>query len=209
MKKLFKTIVTATKAPLAGFLMSSVSTLALAGGGAEQEHGKSGLPQLDTSTFSSQIFWLLLVFSISYYAFSKKILPKIEKVLDHRAKIIGDDLAKAEKLSRQASEAKHQFEETLRKARAEAKHLIETAQAESTHTIGQKIIEADQLLHDRLEQTDQKIQAEKKRALTEFNALVVTVVQDAVQKIIGLDLPEKKIVALLDQALQQRERGRA
>ena len=210
MTKLFRKACAVSKSVMIAMALSCASTLAFAAGGHEQAHGKpAGLPQLNTATFSSQIFWMLVVLAVSYYVFSKKVLPKIEKVLDHRAGLISDDLAKAENLSRMANAAKQSLEETLRIARTQAKKAIETAQAESSHLIGQSIHDADLLLHNRLEESDKIIQAEKARVLKEFHTLVTPVVQDAVQKIIGVDLPEKRVATLLDQELQQIAQGQA
>jgi F-type H+-transporting ATPase subunit b len=42
------------------------------------------LPQLDTSTFASQIFWILVGFSLVYLFVSRVFAPKIEKILSDR-----------------------------------------------------------------------------------------------------------------------------
>lgn len=42
------------------------------------------LPQLEVSTYSSQIFWLFITFSILYFFISKSFIPKILDILKKR-----------------------------------------------------------------------------------------------------------------------------
>ena len=43
-----------------------------------------GMPQLDTTYWASQAFWLIIVFSILYISIAKFYLPKIKDNLDER-----------------------------------------------------------------------------------------------------------------------------
>ena len=67
-------------------------------GQGDAHHGgsTSGLPQLDLSSFPSQIFWLGIGFTILYVAFSSKILPAMAANLENRDQTIKNDLATAE-----------------------------------------------------------------------------------------------------------------
>src|SRR5690606_28063422 len=51
-----------------------------------------GLPQLDVSTFPSQLFWLFVSFGIMYMIFSRRTLPEISGVLENRQSHIQGDL---------------------------------------------------------------------------------------------------------------------
>ncbi len=42
------------------------------------------MPQLDTSTYSSQIFWLIIVFSTMFGIFLGVILPKLSNIFQKR-----------------------------------------------------------------------------------------------------------------------------
>jgi F-type H+-transporting ATPase subunit b len=46
------------------------------------------LPQLDYSTYSSQLFWLFVTFSILYISLSKYFIPNIANLIDRRKKYI-------------------------------------------------------------------------------------------------------------------------
>ena len=64
---------------------------------ATSEHAV-GMPQLDISTFSNQIFWLVITLVIIYFVLSKIALPRIASVLSDRQMTISNDIARAEYL---------------------------------------------------------------------------------------------------------------
>ena len=55
-------------------------------------------PPLDTKTFPSQIFWLVIFFALLYALMSKLVLPKIACILEARRNRIEGDLARASAL---------------------------------------------------------------------------------------------------------------
>lgn len=89
-----------------------------------------GMPQLDISTFSNQIFWLVITLVIIYLVLSKIALPRIASVLSDRQMAISNDLAKAEDLKQAAIDAERAYNLALSEARAEAQTIIDEAKAE-------------------------------------------------------------------------------
>ena len=59
-----------------------------------------GMPQLDISTFSNQIFWLVVTLVLIYMLLSRVALPRIGSVLAERRGMITSDIAAAEELKR-------------------------------------------------------------------------------------------------------------
>ena len=60
------------------------------------------MPQFDVSSFSSQLFWLAIVFAILYFIVSKFIAPKAESILTARNRYIEDDINYAEVYKKEA-----------------------------------------------------------------------------------------------------------
>ena len=56
---------------------------------------ESGMPQLNTEYFASQIFWLVISFIILYVVMAKYALPKIANVIETREDIIARDVEEA------------------------------------------------------------------------------------------------------------------
>lgn len=60
------------------------------------------MPQFDVSSFSSQLFWLAIVFAILYFIVSKFIAPKAESILTARNRCIEEDINHAEVYKKEA-----------------------------------------------------------------------------------------------------------
>jgi F-type H+-transporting ATPase subunit b len=90
-------------------------------GHTEDTHGaKPGLPQLDTTTFASQLFWLLISFAVLYFVISRIAAPKIGGVIADRANRIKSDLDGAAQAKRDSEAAMAGYEKALADARAKA-----------------------------------------------------------------------------------------
>jgi F-type H+-transporting ATPase subunit b len=85
------------------------------------EKKDAGLPQFDTTTFSSQLFWLAITFIVMYFALAKIILPRLSKVMEDRQMTIKSDLEKADQLSNDVEKTRQAYEDELEKAHLEAR----------------------------------------------------------------------------------------
>lgn len=56
------------------------------------------MPQLDTSNFLSQIFWLIITFAVLYCYLQRFILPKLGGIISQRASAVAGDLEQADEL---------------------------------------------------------------------------------------------------------------
>ena len=63
---------------------------------AETAASGPGMPQLDITTFSNQIFWLVVALVVLYYVMSRVALPRVASVLADRRGAITADIAAAE-----------------------------------------------------------------------------------------------------------------
>jgi len=102
-----------------------------------------GMPQLDFSTFSNQIFWLVLTLLAIYFILSRIALPRIASVLAERQGTITNDIAAAEELKLKAVEAEDAYNKALAEARAEANRIIAETKAEIQVDLDKAIAKAD------------------------------------------------------------------
>lgn len=61
------------------------------------------MPQFDFYTYSSQIFWLLVVFGSLYLAVDRFLVPKVDKIIKNRQNILDSNIKQAISLSEQAT----------------------------------------------------------------------------------------------------------
>ena len=101
------------------------------------------MPQLDPSTFATQLVWLIITFVILYLILWKSALPRIASILQDRQERIDDDLEKAEKLKKEAEIALEDYQRIVSDGRRKAQEItreasqkmaIETTQRQNTLT---------------------------------------------------------------------------
>ena len=103
------------------WIYSGITSLGLITQGALAAGDSSGgLPQLDITTWPSQLFWLVVTFLIGYFLISLLVAPSISSVLENRSTKIADDLETAKQAQYNAKDVYNSYEESLREARSQA-----------------------------------------------------------------------------------------
>jgi len=153
---------------------------------AEEGKKTSGLPQLDTSTYTSQVFWLAVTFVIMYAIISSKILPGISGTLENRAEHIKNDADSATKLKYEAEEARKNYEKLLEGARAEATRVL----TEANDSIKTKAIAELQALRDKSVKEaatlEKRLAAAKNQAKADMTGICAEIAADISARIIGV-----------------------
>src|SRR6056297_124048 len=117
----------------------------------------TGLPQLDITTFSNQIFWLLVSLVVIYFILSRVALPRIAAVLAERQGTITNDLAAAEDLKAKAVEAEEAYNKALADARAHAQDIVNQTKAEIKAELDDATAKADAEIAAKTSEGEKKI----------------------------------------------------
>jgi F-type H+-transporting ATPase subunit b len=115
------------------------------------------MPQLDISTYFSQLFWLLVSFSLLYFLLSKFFLPKITFILDNRKTAISTSLERANRFQIETKRLRAEYDSEIAKAISQKEEMLEKARQEISQLIDQKILENDAELNKLMQQSDKKI----------------------------------------------------
>lgn len=89
------------------------------------------MPQLDPSTFPSQIFWLTVTFFLLYVIVGRHVVPTISNVILSRKQKIANDLDAADRFQKEAEELEEAYEASLRDTKGKANAIIAKAQEEA------------------------------------------------------------------------------
>ena len=74
---------------------------------------EGGMPQLNPEFWASQIFWLILIFSILYMIIWKIFLPKITDTIENRKSRIMNDLNETQKLKENTEKKLKEYNEII------------------------------------------------------------------------------------------------
>lgn len=161
------------------------------------DHKSSGLPQLDPSTYPSQIFWLVILFGVLYLVFSRRVLPTISSTLENRREHIDSGFSTAEKLQKEAAEVHDAYEKILHDARLKADALygeieqsIQAKSAKEVKEFNERIEKETRLTEARLEKAQKEIRAE-------MDVIVAEVARQAAEKIIGVSADISQIKSMI------------
>lgn len=136
-----------------------------------------GMPQLDVTTFSNQIFWLVIALVAIYFVLSRVALPRIAAILAERQGTITNDLAAAEDLKAKAKAAEDAYEKALVDARAEAQKIAADTRTEIQEDLDAAIAKADAEIAAKA--------AESEKAIAEIRAGAVQAVRDVAKDAAG------------------------
>jgi F-type H+-transporting ATPase subunit b len=144
------------------------------------------MPQLDVSTFPSQIFWLIICFSVLYYLLSRRALPRISETLEARQDRIAADLDQAQRLRRDAETALAKYEDAIAKAQDRAHSLLAENQARLQAEAAARQAELDQQLARQVAEAETRIAAARDRALAELEDAAIEVARAAAGRLAGI-----------------------
>lgn len=159
-----------------------------------------GLPQLDLSTWTSQIFWLVITFAILYFALSRFILPNLRDTLANRSDRIADDLDSASRMKLEAEEAGKAYEQSLRDARAKASNVAESTRQSLDAEIQAELDAADADAERESEIAEKRIREIKTSALSNIDAVAADVAGTLVSELTGKTVTKAALTAALNKA---------
>lgn len=163
-----------------------------------------GLPQLDASTYSSQVIWLVVSFIALYLLMSNVALPRISEVLEERQNRIDDNLARAEELKNQAEAAAEAYERSLAEARARAFDAIREAKEQGTAEATRRQATLAAELSDKISQAEQEINKARQDAISGIGEMAGEITKAAIAKLTGDEAAGASVSGAVAGALKGR-----
>ena len=152
------------------------------------------MPQLEITTYPSQIFWLVVSFLILYLIMSRIIIPRISSVIKSRESEIKNNIHIAEQMYKDTEIINNEYEETKKNIENEARGIINHLK----ETTNKKITKNNELLQKRLEQKLEKNEKEiinkKKKALKEINKISLNLSEEILKKLSNENRELKTII---------------
>ncbi len=132
------------------------------------------MPQLEVSTYISQIFWLITTFLSFWLIMDKIIIPRISETIEARKRKYNDFILKAEEINKKALSTLNKYEETLAAAKADAARQISENEAELKAFIAGQEAEMTKRLKQKVAENEEKLFHEKEETLKKIEELSQT-----------------------------------
>ncbi len=148
------------------------------------------MPQIDqiASTYSSQIFWLLVFFGAVFVVVGRGMVPKIMDTVGQRDSQIADDLAAAKAARDRADEQEEAWRVRENDNRAAAQAIIAKAKVDAAARNDKKLSAAQARLDKKLHDAEAEIDKARISALTEVEQVAADAAQDIVQRLAGVSV---------------------
>ena len=159
--------------------------------GAVDEHADSGgLPQLDFTTWPTQIFWLVVSFALAYILMWRVALPRIGSVLEERHNRIQGDLKRAKAASENAEQARQAFEVMLAESREKASAVMREATESIRNKMERKIKTSNASTAEKMAEAEKDIAEAKARAMIDVVDIASTSAAEAVAQLTNIKISQ-------------------
>ena len=181
----------------AGLVMTMTQSVMAA---SEKGEESGGLPQLDFSTWPTQIFWLVVSFALAYLLMWRIVVPRIGSVLEERHNRIEDDLRRARQASDDAEQAREAFEKMLADARNDGNEMTRQAAESIMSKMERKVATANAALAKKMSEAEAEIAKARADALKEVSDIASTSAMDVVAQLTGMKVGKTDAKRLVKQA---------
>lgn len=164
-----------------------------------------GFPQLDPSSYASQVFWLAVAFVVLYFLMSRIALPRIAEVLDMRHKQREGNLTRAEEMREETERVKTTYEQALTRAQDEAQQRLTAMEASIAQSVAEENTKFIEKARAKIAESEGAIAKAKSEALASLPELAAEVTAEIVQKVAGLDVQKSQTRAAVDSILERKE----
>jgi len=155
------------------------------------------MPQLDVTTYTSQLFWLFICFSFLYLTLKYQIIPKLEQIRQNRWNHIEGAQEEAELLKKNAITITKQCKTSIKKAKNIALEEIENINKKSKLQIDKERAEFIKKNIEKINNFKEKIKKEELKAetmiLKKINSLIINSVIKASKEAIDKNTIEKTL----------------
>ena len=146
----------------------------------------AGLPQLDISTWPSQLFWLVVLFTAGYILMAKFVTPRIGSVLEERRAKLDEDLSKARSASEDAARIRAEYETDLDAARSAAAETAKQAAAEATKQAEASDAKIAKKLAEKVAKAEAKLATARSEAMANLNNVAAEAALAAVAQLANI-----------------------
>lgn len=161
------------------------------------------MPQIAqlAETYSSQIFWLLIIFGLVFFVIGRGMVPKVMDTVARRDTQIAEDLAAAQAARDAADEQEAAWRTRENANRAEAQALVGKAKAEAAAKTEKKLAAAQTKIDARLAEAEDRIATARSEAAAEIEAVASEAAQDIVARLAGVKITKTTASAAVKKAL--------
>jgi F-type H+-transporting ATPase subunit b len=154
---------------------------------------KTGLPQLDLSTYPSLMFWSITSLIIGYILMKYLITPNIKSILNSRETNIQNDLVKAKTSNQEAEKIKQSIIKSQDDIRSKSQKIIYQAILESKQSIEKKEKDVSSRLELQVAEAEKKILTTQNNVINEVISNAEEITANVVKKFTNIKYDKSNV----------------
>jgi len=143
------------------------------------------MPQLDFSTFSSQLIWLAITFTALYILIARVALPRIGGTIEQRSDKIASDLDRAQAMKDDVDKAIASYEAALADAKSKAHAIAQETRDKLGAEIEAERARVDEEIAAKIADAETAITAMKTKAMGEVSKIASDLAGEIVSDLTG------------------------
>lgn len=163
------------------------------------------MPQLDVSTYPSQIFWLIVCFGILCFAVSAFLAPKIGSAIETRESRLREQQKQAEEFNKEAKSIQESNQERLVALRQELAHQHRIFMDRMNQERVDKLREFDQNIALQIKKVQEKLKVDQHIILSNASELIAQIVSEVCPKIFANPIEDHQIRSAIATVIHQRK----
>ena len=144
----------------------------------------AGLPQMDIATFPSQLFWLVITFSLLYLFMWKFVIPRLGATIEERRDKISNDINDADNLNNEATDILIKYDEQMASASQESNQIIANSKKEMLDHLEMLKKQKEKKVNSLISASQAKIKAQEVKSRIEIKDATIDTVKAIVSKYI-------------------------
>lgn len=131
------------------------------------------MPQLETATYISQIFWLIVTFFSLWIVMSVFFVPRLADILEQRRQKIEGYVQKAEQIKQDALQKLEMHENAVEQAKRQAAQNLENQKQELQTLFESKKEEMEHVLQEQIAQNEYMLAQERIETMAAMDKLTL------------------------------------
>lgn len=161
------------------------------------------MPQIAqlAETYSSQVFWLLIVFGLVFFVIGRGMVPKVMETVGQRDRQISDDLAAAQAARDGADQQEEAWRARENANRAAAQALVAAAKAKAAKSTEASLAKAQVAIDALTSDAEARIGTARAEAAAEIQSVAAEAAQDIVSRLAGVKVTKTAAAAAVKKAM--------
>ena len=159
---------------------------------------EAGMPQLNPTFWTAQIFWLILIFLSLYLIIWKIFLPKITYSIETRKSRVVNDLDEAQKLKESAEKKLTEYDIIIEKSKKEAIKIIENSKKKLDRDIESKKKQFNNEIEKELTAAEREIKGLKESSVSNINHIAAEISAEVAKQVMNIEINKSNVSAIVN-----------